>query len=50
VLGGVDDGRLIAEGDGLEEITSEQRARPRALPILAVVWSMLAGSHDRHPL
>jgi hypothetical protein len=45
LLGGVDDGRLIAEGDGLEEIAREQRLSPRALPIFVIVWSMLFRSH-----
>jgi hypothetical protein len=41
VVGGKDDGRLIAEGDGLEEVTGEQRPCPGALPVLLVMWSML---------
>jgi hypothetical protein len=45
LLAGIEDRRLVAERDRLEQVAGEQRRGPGPCPVLVVVRSMLAGAH-----
>lgn len=49
LLGGVEHGGLVPKRDRLEQIAGEEGSRPRTLPVLLVVWSMLSRTHARRP-